>query len=412
MDDVLEILLIDDDDIDRLAVRRALRAAGVNGNVREAAGASEGLAAMQEGPLDCVLLDYRLPDSDGLNVLRRARAAGVKAPVIMLTGQGDEELAVEIMKAGASDYLTKSRISLDHLVQSVRNAVRLHRAEMQAAAATARVAESEERYRSLVFTTSQIMWTTDATGLVTANMPSWREFTGQSGPEIKGMGWIDAIHPDDRQNVRATWLRAVENRAAYEVEYRLRRHDGVYRYVIARGAPVMGPGGLVREWVGTCTDVTERIEAEQERIRLLAHERAARADAEAAQHRLAFLAEASKLLAASLNYEETLAAVARLAVPGIGDWCIVDMVGADDALELLAVAHSDPAKIVLAEEFQAKYPPSWEDARGVANVIRTGIPELYPSLEDELLVDSAKDKEHLRIVRALGLCSAGRFWAR
>src|SRR4051812_4572961 len=223
MDEPLEILLIDDDDIDRLAVRRALRAAGLIVNVREAAGATEGLARMEEGPLDCVLLDYRLPDSDGLSVLRRARAAGVKAPVIMLTGQGDEELAVEIMKAGASDYLTKSRISLDHLVQSVRNAVRLHRAEAQAAAATARVAESEERYRSLVFTTAQVVWTTDASGMVTANMPSWREFTGQSETEIMGMGWIGAIHPEDRENVRATWLRAVENRAAYEVEYRLRR---------------------------------------------------------------------------------------------------------------------------------------------------------------------------------------------
>src|SRR5439155_16153856 len=103
--------------------------------VREAAGAAEGLAAMKAAPFDCVLLDYRLPDNDGLSVLREARAAGVKSPVIMLTGQGDEELAVEIMKAGASDYLTKSRVSLDHLVQSVRNAVRLHRAEQQAAAA-------------------------------------------------------------------------------------------------------------------------------------------------------------------------------------------------------------------------------------------------------------------------------------
>src|SRR5437868_4499190 len=149
MDDILKILLVDDDAIDRMAVKRALRAAGLNAEVREAKDAVEGLGAMKAEPFDCVLLDYRLPDSDGLSVLREARAAGVGAPVIMLTGQGDEELAVEIMKAGASDYLTKSRISLDHLVQSVRNAVRLHRAEEQAAEAIARVAESEERYRSL-----------------------------------------------------------------------------------------------------------------------------------------------------------------------------------------------------------------------------------------------------------------------
>jgi PAS domain S-box-containing protein len=409
MDDALQILLVDDDDIDRMAVRRALRAAGLAATVTEAASRADALPLMQARPFDCVLLDYRLADADGLAVLRDARAAGVKSPVIMLTGQGDEELAVEIMKAGASDYLTKSRVSLDHLVQSVRSAVRLHRAEEQAAAATARVAESEERYRSLVYTTSQIIWTTDAHGNVVSALPTWTTFTGQTDDQARGQGWLDAIHPDDRQLVRQSWAGAVEARAVYEAEYRLRRHDGAYRYFIARGAPVIGAGGAVREWVGTCTDITDRIEAENERARLLAHERAARAEAEAVQHRLAFLAEASKVLSASLNYEQALATVAQLAVRRISDWCAVDVLvtgPTDDKIRRLAVAHADPQKARAAAMLREKYAPLLTDPNGVAHVLRGGVPELRPDVTEEMLAAAARDREHLRVLHELGICSA------
>jgi signal transduction histidine kinase/DNA-binding response OmpR family regulator len=287
---VLTILLVDNDDIDRMAVRRALRAAGLRADVTEAQSAAEAVQLMRSQAFDCVLLDYGLPDADGLAVLRDARAAGSTVPVIMLTGQGDEELAVEIMKAGASDYLTKSRVSLDHLVQSVRTAVRLHRAEQQ------------------------------------------------------------------------------------------------------------------------------RVEAERERDRLLEHERAARAEAEAAQHRLAFLAEASKLLAASLNCEEALAAVARLAVPRIADACAVDMIaggggvggdGASDGplIQRLALVHVDAEKGRLAGEIFAKYPPRGDERSGVANVLRTGTPELYSQVSEQVLAAVAQHESHLASLRSLELRS-------
>jgi PAS domain S-box-containing protein len=118
--------------------------------------------------------------------------------------------------------------------------------------------DNEERYRALVTATSQIIWTTNAQGEVSGDLPLWRKFTGQSEEEIKGWGWANAVHPDDRQRTMDVWSNAVGKRALYETAYRLRRHDGEHRYVAVRGVPVLKPDGSVREWVGTCTDITER----------------------------------------------------------------------------------------------------------------------------------------------------------
>ena len=126
------------------------------------------------------------------------------------------------------------------------------------------VQTSEERYRHLTVATTQVVWSTAANGEVTADMPSWRAFTGQSEEQIKGSGWIDSLHPDDRQRTAEVWSQAVENRSLYQTEYRLKRNDGEYRYVSVRGVPVLEVDGSIREWVGTCTDITERKKMEDE----------------------------------------------------------------------------------------------------------------------------------------------------
>jgi CheY-like chemotaxis protein len=121
----LSLLVVDDDAVDRAAVRRALRSTGLDAEVTEAADAPEALEALRRGGYDCALLDFRLPRGDGLSVLRAARAEGVTTPVVMLTGQGDEALAVEIMKAGALDYVAKGGLTSERLRQSIVYAVRL-----------------------------------------------------------------------------------------------------------------------------------------------------------------------------------------------------------------------------------------------------------------------------------------------
>ena len=121
---------------------------------------------------------------------------------------------------------------------------------------------SEQRYRSLVAASSQIVWLLDAECRVTTDLPEWRAATGQTFEQSAGYGWMDALHPDDREHARDLWRWAVETRTIYENECRVRMADGSYRHFNMRGVPVLEADGRVREWIGTSTDVTDRKHAE------------------------------------------------------------------------------------------------------------------------------------------------------
>ena len=135
-------------------------------------------------------------------------------------------------------------------------------------------------------------------------------------------------------------------------------------------------------------------------------QRSLRGEAEAAERRATFLAEATSLLSTSLEYERTLEAVAHAAVPWVADWCGVDIVGEDGGVRRLAVAHVDPEKVEWARELAERYPYDPDAPHGVPEVLRTCRSELYEEVSDELLVASAKDEEHLRLMRELGFTSA------
>ncbi|HET9956788.1 MAG TPA: PAS domain S-box protein [Polyangiaceae bacterium] len=152
------------------------------------------------------------------------------------------------------------------------------------------------------------------------------------------------------------------------------------------GAPIRNDRGAIEGVVLVFRDVSER-----------KHE----------ESRQAFLADATSVLAGSLDYEQTVAQVAQLAVPRLADWCAVDLiVEGERAPRRLAVAHVDPAKVHLAKELNAKYPPNPDAPAGVPNVLRTGRSELYPEIPDELLVARCVNEDHLHIARELGLRSA------
>jgi signal transduction histidine kinase len=138
----VNILLVDDDEVDRLAVVRALRAAGLNVTLEEAGSVPAAVSALGESVFDCVLLDYHLPGGDGLDVLRTVKGDETGTPVIILTGHGDEQTAVEFMKAGADDYLPKNSLSADRLAQSLRYVTERHQLERQRDESRAREREA------------------------------------------------------------------------------------------------------------------------------------------------------------------------------------------------------------------------------------------------------------------------------
>ena len=140
----------------------------------------------------------------------------------------------------------------------------------------------------------------------------------------------------------------------------------------------------VCEWIGMVTDVDDRKRAEEA---------------------LRFLAEASEVLSSSLDYRETLASVAHLAVPTLADWCVVDILAEDGSLERLAVAHSNPKKVVLAYELQERYPPDPDAPRGVHHVLRTGEPEMMEEIPEQMLDEATRDEEQRQMLNELGLRS-------
>jgi len=123
---------------------------------------------------------------------------------------------------------------------------------------------SEDRYRSLALASAQIVWTKNAQGEMMEDSPLWCAFTGQRADELANRGWTNAVHPEDRERISKVWASALQNGNVYETEYRLRRRDGEYRHMAVRGVPVLEPGGQVREWIGSCADITGRKRAEEQ----------------------------------------------------------------------------------------------------------------------------------------------------
>jgi diguanylate cyclase (GGDEF)-like protein/PAS domain S-box-containing protein len=258
----LKILILEDIPSDAALIEQTLRRAGLIFVARRVSTQDAFIRALDEFNPDVVLSDCNLPDFDGLAAIKRARQKSADLPVILVTGVLGDEAAVELVKAGANDYILKDGLArLPTAVEGALTEAQAVRAQKLAEEALRR---SEERYRSLVAATAQIVWTTDARGEVIEDLPAWRAFTGQSPEEIKGAGWLAALHPDDRDRTATAWSAAVRARTLFETEYRLRRRDAEYRYFAVRGVPVMEKDGTIREWVGVCTDITDRRRHEEE----------------------------------------------------------------------------------------------------------------------------------------------------
>jgi PAS domain S-box-containing protein len=157
------------------------------------------------------------------------------------------------------------------------------------------------------------------------------------------------------------------------------------RWSRIKAKPVRETDGTVRLAINLIEDLTEVKQVEQ------------------AQR---FLAEASRVLSGSLDYEETLIAIAKLAVPVVADWVGVDLATDTGELERVAVEHVDPDKIAMAQELAERYPAEPRTDRGVYQVLRTGESQLWPEIPDALLIEAAHDEEHLEMIRAIGMSSA------
>lgn len=140
--------------------------------------------------------------------------------------------------------------------------------------ATEKVRVSEERFRSLVTATAAIVWNASGTGKFDAEQPGWTTFTGQLYESMKDLGWLDAVHPDDRERTSTLWKNGIASGAMYEIEHRLRRSDGQFRHMSVRAVPIKTADDNIIEWVGIHSDIHDLKTAQsvhqdtEERVRL------------------------------------------------------------------------------------------------------------------------------------------------
>ena len=275
----LRVLIIDDELIDREIFKQNLDSDRPNAFVYEEAGTGrDGLGKLESFNPDCVLLDFNLPDVDGLKMIRMMQEGREQLPcaVVMLTGIGSEQIAVEAMKLGVMDYMAKGPASSQALSRSVASAVQRFRLQQEIAEQRAALQqrnreleeirselfEEKERYRILAEAIPQLVWTADGEGGIHyGNQQLW-DFTGRAHTR---MCLIDSlVHADDRPLLRDKWAEGAASGEPFEVELRLRRAaDQTWRWHLMRTVRIRTPDDDPASWFGTFTDIEDQKRAEQ-----------------------------------------------------------------------------------------------------------------------------------------------------
>ncbi len=196
------------------------------------------------------------------------------------------------------------------------------------------IRRKEQRYRSLVEASAQVVWVAAPGGGVIDDAPEWRAITGQTPDDYAVGGWLSVVHPEDRPRIEATWRECVEENRVFETNYRVRTKSGTYRHFDVRAVPIW-QGGAVIEWVGANTDVTGQREAEEMRGRLTEQ-------LSAAALRTARLQQATSMLAEALTVSQVVQVITEVGRSAIGaDYSAVALLD-DDKLRLSIVAPSQP----------------------------------------------------------------------
>ncbi|MBL8743152.1 MAG: PAS domain-containing protein, partial [Myxococcales bacterium] len=247
-----------------------------------------------------------------------------------------------------------------------------------------RLAEANEaQFRGVAETMPQIVWRTRPDGWVEYFNSRWHAFTGASREQSEGAGWLLFIHPSDRDGARDRWARAVADGGLYEIEYRIRRHDDVYRWFLGRALPMRDAAGAIVMWFGTCTDIDDQKRAETS---------------------LRVLAEAGDVLSSPFDATATMQRIANQLVPALADYCTI-FLRDGDTTKLMALAHADPEKLPILRQSLLQYPLPDDVPHGYPAVIRTGASALFTDVAPAL--DTiARDREHRTLLRELAPLSS------
>ncbi len=229
-----------------------LEEAGLGHQLEWKSGFEDGLEALRTGRFDVCLLDYQLGERSGLDFLRAAVAAGLRTPIVMLTGQGHRDVDMEALAAGAADYLVKGEFSGAMLDRVLRYAVERRRV-------TDALRDSEQRYALAVEGANDGLWDWQVPEGRIYLSKRWKEVLGFAEGELPSAlaSWFERVHPEDVDSLQYELDRHTHGKTPHlEHEHRLKHKDGSWRYVLVRGKGVVGPDGKAVRLAGSLTDVT------------------------------------------------------------------------------------------------------------------------------------------------------------
>ncbi|HMT28564.1 MAG TPA: response regulator, partial [Bacteroidia bacterium] len=243
------VLVIDDDEVDRIALKRSIKSSGFNAEIITASNKAEGLSAIAENVFDCIFLDYNLPDSNGLDFLRNHRQEINGAPVIIVTSHGDEKLAVDAMRLGACDYIPKNLISPEGISQSIRYALRVHAAQKTTSKVERALQESEKKLDTIISKSPIIIFEINKSGEFTMFKGKGITSLNVDPVDIIGKSFIETyrILPIDIRSLRNV-IQGKELTTSIEVNG---RHLEIT--CIPQRDEFFEPSGMI----GIATDITE-----------------------------------------------------------------------------------------------------------------------------------------------------------
>jgi PAS domain S-box-containing protein len=325
--DAVKILLVDDRPENLLALEAILDGHGYH-LVRATSG-EDALKQVLRHDFAVILLDVQMPGMSGFETaeLIKRREKSRHVPIIFLTAiSKDDQYVFAGYAAGAVDYLFKpfnpdilrTKVAVfvelwEKTIQIKRQSELLREAEQRER--DRQVAElerqSSQRYRNLAEAIPQIVWTATPEGEFTYFNRRWFEYSGLSQEESTAGGWAGVLHPDDRERDVAAWQDSLRTLAPVALESRMRRAiDDSYRWHLIRAVPEQGPDGRVIGWIGTCTDIDDRIRAQEAQAELLGQLRDhnQRIEAEVAK-RTAELEESNERLRLADQYKDDFLSV-------------------------------------------------------------------------------------------------------
>ncbi|MFC1967329.1 ATP-binding protein [Chloroflexota bacterium] len=260
------ILVVEDDEALLTLIQKRLTRAGYR--VEGVSNGADALSRIDGNRFNLLMLDYGLPDMSGEQFVKTMARRKINVPFIVATGQGDEKIAVRMMKLGARDYVVKDTAFLDVLPQVVNLILERLATENRLAEAEESLKESERKYRELVESSSDMIFTINPDGYFTFVNAAWKNSLGYTDEETNGLRSLDLLHPEDVESYREALGHVLKGHNLINIEFRHITHQGSYIAMQASISPIFNSRGEVEAVLGVSVDVTERKKAE-EKVRQL-----------------------------------------------------------------------------------------------------------------------------------------------